>query len=152
MPFLALAWGFFTKNPLGQKIGIVLVCLLFAGLALRWYGNGQYYKGRNEGVKQGAEDIRKSQEAAWKERELQLENDRKALDEAGEELQKQMEAIEAIRKVQDTALAKIRATGQARQEASNAIVNSIPGDLLDDALRRKSAELGPPKDFPPAPK
>jgi hypothetical protein len=135
----------FFKNPLGQKVGIVLICVILGFVALNWYGNSQYQQGKAIGVKLGDEDARKSMEATWAKREIDLKTaqdkiiaDRAKIDQDAIEVAK-------IRGTLSASLVQIRAASQTRQENANAIVASVPGDMLDDAIRSKSAALGAPQ-------
>lgn len=144
-----LIFTWFLKNPLGQKVGIVLICLVVGFVALNWYGNREYSKGKAIGVSLGAEDMRKSMEAAWKVKEEAIAVQQKQLIAESADIQKQKAQLAGLRNEANKALVQINANAVAQMERANATVNSIPGDQLDDALRRLSAELGPPEKYPP---
>lgn len=141
MPFLL----FFFKNPLGQKIGIVLICVILGFVALNWYGNNQFQQGKVLGVKIGDEDARKSMEATWAKREADMVLTQQKLDADRARVDKDAEQAALLRASLTSSLAQIRAAGQTRQESANAYVTSIPGDQLDAAIRAQSAKLGTPQ-------
>lgn len=136
---------FFFKNPLGQKIGIVLICLIAAFIALNWYGNRQFQAGKGVGIGIGAEETRKNMEKSWKIKEDNLKIAQEEVSKKQIEVDKRSAEIVKMKKALDETLIKIKTTNQTQQESANAIVAAVPGDMLDSALRNKSRELGKPK-------
>lgn len=135
----------FFKNPLGQKVGIILICVILGFVALNWYGNSQYQSGKAIGVKLGDEDARKSMEATWAKREADFKTSQEKLDADRARVDSDAAQVAQLRAGLSTSLSQIRTASQTRQENANAIVASVPGDMLDDAIRTKSASLGAPQ-------
>ena len=140
MIFLGAVWGF-LKSPWGIRIGIVLLCLL----AFRWYGNWEYGKGKDAGVKEGGALMLEAKKAEWQKVEDSIATRTQELDQQDKILAGQKAELLSLRRDLNGTLIRIQASGQASREAANAIVSSIPGDALDAAIRSKSTELGPPK-------
>lgn len=136
--------GFLYKNPIAIKILVALIASAFFLFAARWYANREYYKGVEVGVKQGAESLRKEQEASWKEKEKIIAAEQRRVETDRGEIEKKEKELSAIRKELNSTLIKIRTESKVRQDAAAEIVSSVPSDLLDDAIRKISARLGPP--------
>lgn len=132
-------------NPLVRKIAIYAAMVSCVLLLLRWYGNREYYKGVDQGIKTEADRLVKAKAAEWKLREDAIIIQAKQVADQGKILNAQRIELATVRTSLINTLAEIQSNSQASQGAANAIVNSIPGDLLDSAIRYKSTELGPPK-------
>jgi len=136
----------FAKSQLGQKILLVAGCVIAAFIALNWYGNRQYENGRDVQRTATTEDIRKGVEAEFKVREAALAQDRKALEaDRARDIKARIET-DKMKVELDKKLAAIQAASHAQAEVTHEVVNSIPGDELDEYIRRQSAKLGPPAD------
>ena len=140
-----LIFKFFFRNPLGQKIGLILACAIAFGLLARWYGNSQYYKGEEIGIQKGGAMMLEKKQEEWKQKDAEISSQKKDLEVQTKELEGRKAEVAKLRIDLTSTLTKIQATSQASAEAANAIVSSIPGDALDGSIRAKSAELGPPK-------
>ena len=140
MPFLVL-----FANPLVRKIGIIVGCTLAFLLLARWYGNGQYSRGVDQGIKTEAERLVKAKEAEWKAKEAALVAQGAQIAEQAKVLDGKRAELTNMRVNLNNTLSRIQIAGQASQESANAIVNLLPGDMLDSAIRDLSAKLGPAK-------
>jgi len=131
-------------NPLFRKIAIIVVCVASVGLAIRWYGNRQYAVGKQAGIVEESKRLLEAKQQEWQAKEVEIQTRIEALAKA----EKSRAAVDAelrrMRASMDESLAKIQAANQAQTGAAHEIISSIPGDLLDDSIRRKSTELGPP--------
>jgi hypothetical protein len=136
----------FVKSQLGQKILLVLGCAVAAFIFFNWYGNNQYEKGRAVERKATTEDIRKGVEKEFKAREAALAQDRKAIEADKVRDIKARAETDKMKIELDKKLAAIQAASHAQAEVIHEVVNSIPGDELDEYIRRQSAKLGPPAD------
>jgi hypothetical protein len=132
-------------NPLVRKIGIVIGGFLILFFIARWYGNNEYYKGVDEGVKIEAERLVKAKEAEWKAREDALTNESEQIAAQGKVLDGKYAEILGMRTDLNNTLSRIQLSTRPAQVAINEKVNSIPGDLLDNAIRQLSTKLGPPQ-------
>lgn len=134
----------FAKSQLGQKVLLVLGCIVAAFVALNWYGNRQYEKGKEVERTATTEVIRKGVEKEFKAREAVLAQDRKALEaDRARDIEARTET-DKMKVELDKKLAAIQAASHAQAEVIHEVVNSIPGDELDEYIRRQSAKLGPP--------
>ena len=149
MWFLSIANWFF-KNPLGQKVGLVVVCAIAAIIALNWYGNNQYEKGKQTGVFLGAEDARKSMEEKWKEMEASLAATQEQLTQSRATIEKNNLELQELRSSLNSALKQIATTSQHSMEVASTEVAALPSPVLDDAIRNKSKELQDPTIQPSA--
>jgi hypothetical protein len=132
-------------NPLVRKIAIIFACVLSFLLVARWYGNREYYKGVDEGVKTGAERLLKAKEAEWNAKEASISSKAQKVATESMDLENRRGELAHLREDLNATLAKIQITGQVSNANSGATVAAIPGDQLDDAIRRQSAKLGPPQ-------
>ncbi len=148
MGMLLALWGL-IKTPLGQKITIIVICIILAFGALKWYGHRREEIGKTKGIVIGANDTKQQMEEQWKKREADLTKreatvvtDTKVVDAKKAEIVK-------LRASLDQTLIQIQATSNASEESANEIISRIPVSELANSIKRKSAELGPPKDTAP---
>ena len=128
-------------NPLVRKIAIIVACVAAFLLVARWYGNREYYKGVDEGVKLEAERLLKAKEAEWKLKEDAIAQRADQVVADGKIIEGKRAEIARMRGDLDITLAEIRARGQMAASGAGTIVSAIPASDLDNALRAKSDEL-----------
>lgn len=138
--------AFFLKNPIGQKIGIVLLCAIASFIALNWYGNSQFEKGKQVEKDAITESVRKELEAKLKSQTDAIAAERKTLDADRASLIKEKAQLVPLRAELTQAVATLRATSATQLENIHAIVNATPLERLADDIKRKSADLGYPAD------
>ena len=136
----------FAKSQLGQKVLIVAGMLLAAFIFFNWYGNKEYEKGRAVEKLNTTEGIRKELEKEYAAREAQLKQDRQALNVDRASVVKERVVTSQMRKELEGTLVAIRAASTAQAQVTHAFISTIPGDQLDEYIRRQSAKLGPPTD------
>jgi hypothetical protein len=149
MFILSAIFGFFTKNPLGQKLGIVILCCTAFFIYLNWHDEKIAREWEAKGLKIGAEETRKSMEAEWAEREKKNAVERKGIDEARAQQLKEKAELVRLRSSLEASLTSIQAASHAQMEAANAFIGSIPDAELIANIRAQSARLGIPLDERP---
>lgn len=135
----------FLLSPLGRKIALYAALAVAAFFAYRWWSNKIWESGYDDGKRAGITEAEEAHKKEWKEREEQLRQMEVAATQkdASAEL-----ALTSARKVQTNAsrvLESVLAQSQGRLQATHDMAVDISADVIDDALRRLSAELGPPQ-------
>ena len=138
-----MIWAFIV-SPLGRKIALyagIAVALFFA---YRWWSNKLVEQGRSEGrLEQLKADEKTLKESQAKVQAI-IDKDKTV----NEQLVANEQALRAeLRRIRtdmvanlDRALAEIR----AGREVSDDVINRIPGDELDDAIRLQLRRLATP--------
>jgi hypothetical protein len=131
---------------------ILAAGILGAGaLALRYYGNRQWYKGEAKGRVYLSQQLEKQKQAEWASKDKQLaiainQNAQDSASIAAEKARNERERI-AITSNLKSSLALIQSERDSNY--ANHVVN-VPSSMLDGALRDLSSELagGSPKSIP----
>lgn len=134
----------FLLSPLGRKIAIYSAIAVGAFFAYRWWSNRLVEQGRSEGRLEQLKDDEKRLKEQQAEAQAVIDNERAMLAEsvaaAGalkSELRKTRSDMSANL---DKALAEIRAGREGQED----VIDRIPGDELDDAIRVQLRRLATP--------
>jgi hypothetical protein len=123
------------QNPLGRKIGIVVACLIVFGLAVRWYGNKQYYAGHDEGIKSEAARLEVAKKAEWQVAMDQVKAMADQLDAQKKSVETQRVALENTYRMMLDSVKSIVTASNARIETRQEQVTAIPASEIDGAIR-----------------
>lgn len=133
MTFLLGLWA----NPVVRKIIIYAAIAAAALYALRWYGNKQFYIGKEEGRVAATVEIEKAKKAEWKAEEDRIAAERIKVATQQSEIMRSRQAITQT-------LNEIASKANQGKGAISGQVFAVPDASLDAALRAVSTELGPP--------
>ena len=134
----------FFLSPLGRKIALYSALAVGAFFAYRWWSNRVWEKGYDEGKKAGIEEIEAAKQKEWAAKEDGLRQAAALNLQEQTQAERDLRAAQAARQDARKTLDAILAESKGRLQATHAIAQSISADAIDDALRRLSAELGPP--------
>lgn len=134
----------FLLSPLGRKIAIYSAIAVGAFFAYRWWSNRLVEQGRSEGRLEQLKDDEKRLKEQQAEAQTVIDNERAMLAESvaavgalKSELRKTRSDMSANL---DKALAEIRAGREGQED----VIDRIPGDELDDAIRVQLRRLATP--------
>ena len=132
----------------GRKLAIYGAVGLAIFYALSLYRTRIWEQGARAGREAAISELEKKYKDQWKQEEKNIEVEKANLAEQRLELGGQAESIQQSRRSIDAALANALKNSRVIRDNSNAPVNTIPADQLDNTIRAISAELA----ASPAPK
>jgi hypothetical protein len=133
-------WAFFV-TPLGRRIAIGAGITLAVAFALRWYGNRQWYAGREDGKAAIAEDLEREVTKARNEERARLKAERDQLALERQSLADGRAQLERDRQSVDRAVIDRLYSIEESLRNENLRVTETPDSGLADLVRTLNREL-----------
>ena len=131
----------FLASPLVRKIGLYAAAGLAIFLLVRWYGNRQFYQGKEEGRQAATVEIERAKRAEWESRENAIAQEAASVAQAKFGIDEERAALGRMRRTLDASLKQSLDSIQAHSQVDNAKVLAVPDADLVRAVRALSAEL-----------
>lgn len=131
----------FFATPLGRRLGVAVGTILAVVMLLRWYGNRQYYAGRDEERKAFGGDMLKVANQARNSARAELQKERDALATAGDQMRQARAQFDRDRAKSDGIVRDRLASIDATLREDNSRVVSTPDSGLSDLIRSQVADI-----------
>lgn len=128
-------------NPLARKIILYGAATLVIFWCIRLWSNRVWGEGFRQGKTAGAIEMEKAKKAEWDQERKSIEGERVSLSSARSAIGAQTADLARSRKALDASLSRIHTITKTGSNNACAAVMAVPPDLLDAAIRQKSAEL-----------
>jgi predicted RNase H-like nuclease (RuvC/YqgF family) len=128
---------------LGHKITLIIIIALIVafGISLRWYGNKKWSEGESKGRQSMAEEILKSKEKEWKEKETELSNEKEKLKAQFSQLERATSEITNVRLSLRNQFSRFNEQVNTQRIRDEKNIIAVPNTELRDAIRSISREL-----------
>lgn len=138
-----MIWAFIV-SPLGRKIAIYSAIAIGLFFAYRWWSNRLVEQGRQEGRLEQLKEDEKRLREQQAEAHAAIDSQRALLEAAIQTADSTRAELRKVRTDMTTNLDKALAEIRAGREGQEDVIDRIPGDELDDAIRVQLRRLATP--------